>query len=70
MAAKTTAGAKPSDGVHPILFHHILSILDFSVVPGVGTTPLIQSLQVVNASNTRTFNFVAEDWNGSAPHPL
>ena len=62
LAAKATANTQPTDGIYPILFDHILSMVDFGIVSGIGTTPHIQSIEVVNVMNTRTYDFVNCAW--------
>jgi len=65
LAAKATANTMPTDGEYPIQFDHILTMLDFAIIAGAGTTPHIQSLQVVNIGDTRTYDFVNATWQST-----
>ena len=65
LAGRASATDQPIDGVCPIQFDHILSMVDFGIVAGVGTAPHVQSIEVVNVRDTRTFDFVSWDWQSS-----
>ena len=69
VAVKSTATARPSGGVHPIRFRHILAMVDFSIVPGIGTTPKVLKVDVSNIRSTRTFDFADTLWTGTASVP-
>ena len=64
MAARTTAARQPASGTVGLVFHHILSKINFGIIAGTGTVPMIQSVQVENAHNKRAFDFVGGDWFG------
>jgi len=62
LVAKTTAVTRPASGTVGLVFHHILSKINFGIISGAGSVPYIQSLQVVNAKTQRGFDFVSGDW--------
>jgi hypothetical protein len=65
LAAASLAASKPSSGNLPLVFNHILSKIDFGIIAGKHTEPYIQAIQIVNAGDTRTFDFIAGDWASS-----
>ena len=67
LAARATANSKPSSGRLTLTFDHILSKVNFGIIAGTGTLPVVQSLQMVNIGDTRTYDFVAGDWVSTAP---
>lgn len=67
LAAKATVLSKPASGMLPITFKHILSKINFGVIPGNGVTVYLQSINVNNVGNQRSYNFLAEDWTTAQP---
>ena len=65
LAAKLSTASRPATGEESITFNHILTYVDFDVIAGIGTTPQVQSLQLVNIRNNRTYDFIANDWESS-----
>jgi hypothetical protein len=62
LAAKATAASKPASGKLTLTFNHILSKINFGIIAGTGTAPVIQSLQVVNVGDKRTYDFAGANW--------
>lgn len=67
LAAKATALSKPASGMLPLTFNHILSKINFGVIPGSGTTVFLQSIGVNNVGNQRSYNFLSGDWTIAQP---
>ncbi|MCL2727766.1 MAG: fimbrillin family protein, partial [Bacteroidales bacterium] len=65
MAGKVSTLNRPSSGEENIAFDHILTCIDFRVIAGIGTTPEIQSVQLVNIRDTRTYDFATGNWEAS-----
>lgn len=68
LAAKATAVSKPASGMLPLTFTHILSKINFGVIPGFGATVHVQSINVNNVGNSRSYDFLTGDW--TTPQPL
>ena len=62
MAARITASSRPASGTVGLVFHHLLSKINFGIIAGTGSVPYIQSLDVVNAKNQRGFDFIGGNW--------
>ena len=62
MAARITTSVRPASGTVGLVFHHILSKINFGIIAGTGSLPMIQSLEVVNAKDKRGFSFVEGSW--------
>jgi len=58
--------SQPIDGQEHLSFDHALSIVNFAVIAGIGTTPQIQSLQLANVGDKRNYDFVTGGWTGTA----
>lgn len=67
LAAKAVTVSKPASGMLPLTFNHILSKINFGVIPGYGATVYVQSLNVNNVGNQRSFNFLSADWTTAQP---
>lgn len=63
LAAKTSTASKPASGQLTMTFNHILSKINFQLVPGYGADVYLQSLNVNNVGNKRTYDFIASTWN-------
>ena len=64
MAAKASVAARPVSSTVGLVFRHILSKINFGIIAGTGTVPMIQSLQVENAQRRRAFDFISGEWFG------
>ena len=62
LTAKVTVAGKPATAKQDITFDHILSMVDFQIISGRGTTPAIQSIALANIGTTRTYNFILNNW--------
>lgn len=67
IAAKATTVSKPASGMLPLTFQHILSKVNFGVIPGNGATVHVQSMSVNNVGNARSYNFLVGDWTSVQP---
>lgn len=67
LAAKASAVSKPASGMLPLTFQHILSKINFGVIPGYGATVYVQSMNVNNVGNLRSYDFRAGDWTAAQP---
>lgn len=67
LAAKTAAASKPVSGMLQMTFNHILSKINFGVIPGYGSTVFVQSVNVNNVGNKRSYDFLAGDWTTAQP---
>lgn len=67
LAAKSVSISKPASGMLPLTFQHILSKINFGVIPGNGATVYVQSIGVNNVGNQRSYDFRAGDWASSQP---
>ncbi len=66
LAVSATTQAKPSSGTLSLAFRHILSQVDFGVIAGKGVEIELQSIDIVNAATTRTYDFIAGEWMAAA----
>ncbi len=66
LAVSVTATAKPSSGTASLAFRHILSQVDFGVIAGTGVEVEIQSVDLVNAATTSTYDLIAGEWTAAA----
>lgn len=67
LAAIATAVSKPASGLLPMTFKHLLSKINFGVIPGFGATVHVQSMSVNNVGNLRSYNFLTGDWTTAQP---
>lgn len=67
LATKATTTSKPASGMLPLTFNHILSKVNFGVIPGYGATVFVQSVNVNNVGDQRSFDFLAGDWTTQQP---
>lgn len=67
LSAKAVAISKPASGLLSMTFNHILSKINFGVIPGYETTAYVQSLNANNVGNLRSFNFLAGTWTAAQP---
>jgi hypothetical protein len=67
LAAEAKTNSKPATGHLTLAFKHILSKINFGIIAGTGTTPVIQSLQVNNVDDINVFDFVKGDWSSTPP---
>lgn len=68
LAASATAVSKPASGMIPLTFKHILSKINFGVIPGSGASVFVQSINVNNVGNLRSYDFLVGNW--TAPQPI
>lgn len=62
ITAKSSAISKPTSGMLPLTFGHILSKINFGLIPGYGASVYLQSMNVNNVGNQRPYNFISSDW--------
>ena len=62
LSAKATAAVRPATGSVTLSFSHALSRVNFGIIAGKGTIPVIQSLQVINVVDTKVYDFTSDDW--------
>ncbi len=62
LSVSVTTTAKPSSGTVSLTFRHILSQVDFGVIAGKGVDVEIQSVDLVNAATTSTYDLIAGEW--------
>lgn len=67
LATKSSALSKPASGMLPLTFQHILSKINFGVIPGYGATVFVQSVGVNNVGNQRSYDFLAGNWTAAQP---
>lgn len=67
LATKSSATSKPASGMLPLTFQHILSKINFGVIPGYGSTVFVQSVGVNNVGNQRSYDFLAGNWTAAQP---
>lgn len=67
VTAKSSTTTKPASGYLPLTFKHILSKVNFGVIPGFGATVFVQSINTNNLGNMRTYDFVAGNWTAAQP---
>lgn len=62
LGAKASTTSKPSDGALSMTFNHILSKVDFGVIAGLNTTPVVLSMGTNNVYDKATYDYVGETW--------
>ena len=63
LAAKATALSKPGDGRLPLNFKHILSKVNFAIIPGYEKIVTIQETGVQNVYSKAVYDYVGEAWD-------
>jgi len=63
--AKANTSVRPATGNLSLVFTHILSKVNFGIIAGTGTVPYIQSLELINSSSRRAFDFIDGIWFGT-----
>lgn len=68
LAAKNEATTqKPAGGKLPLTFNHILSKINFGVIPGYNATPYVMAIDIVNVGDNNTYDYVAGSWAAKTP---
>lgn len=67
LTAKATTTTKPASGNLPLNFKHALSKINFGVIPGLGASVYVQSINMNNLGNMRTYDFIAGNWTAVQP---
>ena len=61
-AREIGVAGKPSDGRLSLTFEHILSKVNFGIIPGFDKTVIVQEAGVQNVHSVNTYNYVAGTW--------
>lgn len=69
LSAKEIAVSKPASGQLMLTFGHMLSKVNFMIVPGNGVDVHLQSLNINNVGNKRIYDFMTGSW-GAQPTAL
>lgn len=62
LAAKATADRKPASGKLSLTFDHILSKVNFGIVPGHDMVPEVLTVAIKNVNDNNTYNYMSKTW--------
>lgn len=65
LAAKAMAGGKPASGKISLTFDHILSKVNFGIIPGHDMVPEVLTVAVMNVHSKSLYNYMLKTWSGS-----
>ncbi len=67
LAAKNVnVATKPGDGYLPLTFNHILTKVNFGIVPGYKATVHVQQLGVESIKESGTYGFTSDSWTATS----
>ncbi len=65
LAAKATAEGKPASGKISLTFDHILSKVNFGIIPGHDMVPEVLTVAIKNVHSKSLYNYMLKQWSGS-----